>query len=245
MLNDKNIIVTGSNRGIGKSIVKILASNKANIWAVSRNITDEYINFLRDLERKNGIFIKPIYADMRSEENIKDAYKEISSEKKQIDGLVNTAGIMNNTLFSMTSSSVFKDEMSVNFYSIFLLTQLVSKKMQRQKNGSIVNFTSTVAIDGCDGKASYSATKGAILSFTKSIAKELGSYNVRANCIAPGIVDTDLISNVSDEKKKIYIDSTSLKRIAHPDEIANVALFLLSEYSSYITGQVIRVDGGL
>jgi len=245
LLDGKNAIVTGCARGIGKSIVEILAQNGANIWACARKHSEEFENYLRILSENNNVEIKPIYFDLSDKDQMKLAVKTIMNEKKTVDILVNNAGITYNALFQMSSIDKIHEVMDVNFISPFLFTQYIVKLMLKNKSGSIVNISSSAAIDGNSGRAIYGASKAALLCATKSLAAELGDQGIRANVIAPGITNTDMLSSMTVDVINQTIMNTDMKRSGEPNDIANAVLFLASDLSSYITGQVIRVDGGM
>ena len=246
LLENKNAIITGCAKGIGKSILDLFAENGANIWACVRKRDEAFEQHCKNLSSKYNVRILPIYFDLADREQIKFGIKTIISSKETIDILVNNAGITFNALFQMTSIDKMIEIFQINYFAQMLLTQYVSKIMVKQKHGSIINISSTAALDGNPGRSVYGASKAALLSSTKSISKELAEHNIRANTIAPGITATDMVSaSMTDEIIQKTIEQTKLKRIGEPSEIAKTALFLASDLSSFITGQVIRVDGGL
>jgi 3-oxoacyl-[acyl-carrier protein] reductase len=167
------------------------------------------------------------------------------SERRSINVLVNNAGITHNALFHMTAEAALREQFEVNFFSVFLFTQYISKFMTKQKSGSIINVASTAGEDGNPGKSAYGASKAAIIAMTKSIAAELGEFGVRANCIAPGVTETDMLATLPSTVLEEAKNSADLRRVGLPSEIADTAVFLASDLSSYVTGQTIRVDGGL
>jgi len=245
LLEGKNAIVTGCARGIGHSIVEILAENGANIWACARKQTEEFENALCLLSSVHNVVIKPIYFDLANKDQMKVAVKTIMSEKKSVDILVNNAGITYNALFQMSTIDKIHEVFDVNFISPFLFTQYIVKLMLKNKSGSIINISSSAALDGNSGRAVYGASKAALLCATKALAAELGDQGIRANVIAPGITKTDMLSSMTDEVINETVMNTDMKRAGEPNDIANTVLFLASDLSSYITGQVIRVDGGM
>ena len=245
LLKGKNAIVTGCARGIGSSIVEVLAENGANVWACARKQTPEFENFLEGLSSKYDVVIKPIYFDLSDKDQMKIAVKTIMSEKISVDILVNNAGITYNALFQMSTIDKIQEVFDVNFISPFLFTQYIVKLMLKNKSGSIINISSSAALDGNSGRAVYGASKAALLCATKSLAAELGDQGIRANVIAPGITKTDMLSSMTEEVINETVMNTDMKRHGEPTDIANTVLFLASDLSSYITGQVIRVDGGM
>lgn len=246
MLQGKNAVITGCARGIGKQILETFASNGANLWACVRKPSDEFSDLILYLSDKYQVKITPVYFDFANTNEIKEAIKVIMGSKQQVDILVNNAGITYNALFQMTTMDKMKEVFEINFFSQFLFTQYIVKLMIRQKSGSIVNISSTAAIDANAGRAAYGASKAAVICMTKAMAEELAEHNIRANVIAPGITETDMVSaSMTDEVISNTLAQTALKRIGHPSEIAQAVLFLSSEMSSYMTGQVLRVDGGM
>lgn len=245
LLENKNIIVTGTRRGIGKEIVERLAANGANVWAHVRTETEDFINECVRVSEKYEVKIWPVYFEMTDYDAMKEAVKKIRSYKVSVDGLVNNAGITYNALFQMSDIKAVREQMEVNFFSTYQLTQYIVKLMIREKKGSVVNIASSAGLDGNPGKSAYGASKAAIIAMTKSIASELGKQGVRVNSIAPGITETEMLSTMPDyiiDDVKKHVD---LRRIGKPKDIADAVVFLLSDLSSYITGQVIRVDGGM
>lgn len=244
VLENKTIFVTGTTRGIGKSMVEVCAAHGANVIAHARKENAEHKEFCERIAKENGITIFPSYFDLADQGAIKDAFKEICALKIPVDGLVNNAGIGGNSLFQMTRMEELRDIFEVDFFGPYFLTQCIVKLMLRQKCGSIVNISSTSALDGNSGKTAYGSAKAALLTMTKCIAEELGTSGIRANVICPGVTETEMIKEMPEYIIDIERDATYLGSLAKTDDIANAAIFLLSDLSSYITGQAIRVDGG-
>ena len=245
LLENKNIIVTGTRRGIGKKLLEILAANGANVWAHARIETNDFTDECKRLSEKYKIQVWPVCFEMTDYEAMRGEIKKIRNYKLQVDGLVNNAGITYNALFQMSDMNVVRKQMEVNFFSVYQFTQYIVKLMIRTKNGSIVNISSTAGLDGNSGKSAYGASKAALIAMTKSVAAELGNQGIRANCIAPGITETEMLSTMPDYIVEAVKNDVDLKRVGKPEDIADTAVFLLSDLSSYITGQVIRVDGGM
>lgn len=245
ILDSHNIIVTGTSRGMGKQMVETFAAFGANVIAHARIEKKEHEEYCNKIAKKYGVIITPIYFDITNEESVKNAVKSIRAMKVTIDGLVNNAGITYNALFQMTDIEELRRQFETNFFGPFLFTQYISKLMVRNKKGSIVNISSSAALVGNAGKSAYGSSKAALLTMTLSIAEELGISGVRANVICPGVTETDMISTMPDYIIDIQKDASFLKRLGTVSDIANTTAFLLSDYSSYITGQVIRVDGGV
>lgn len=245
LLVNKNIIVTGTAKGMGKQMLETFASNGANIFAHARTETNEHKSFCKELENKHSIQIIPLYFDLRDTASMKEAIKAIRNTKLPIDGLVNNAGITNNSLFQMTSLEEVRNQMEVNFFAPYLFTQYITKLMIRNKKGSIVSISSSAALDGNSGKSAYGASKAALLTMTMCISEELAIDGIRANVICPGVTNTEMLSTMPEYIIDIQKESSFLKKVGTTADIANTAMYLLSDYSSYITGQVIRVDGGV
>jgi 3-oxoacyl-[acyl-carrier protein] reductase len=247
LLSGKTVVITGSNRGIGKEILKIFSENGANIFACSRNIDDQFRSELDLFKKKYKNEIIPIKLDFADENQVKNAAIEILSfEKMPVDILINNAGTIQTSLFQMTSKKKLNEIFEINFFSQTVFTQYMLKPMIKKKSGNIVYISSSTSLDGNEGRSSYASSKAALNAQAKVLSRELGEKNIRVNTIAPGLTNTEMMrNNHSEGIIKETISRVSLKRVANPDEIANVALFLASNLSGYITGQVIRVDGGM
>ena len=245
LLCGKNAIVTGCARGIGKEILERFVQHGANVWACARIVTPEFQARCDLLASTYGVAVTPVCFDMRNPEDLRGAARAIIQDCRTVDAVVNNAGISLNALYQMTSERNLREQMEVNFFAPFLFTQAMIKLMLKGKGGSIVNIASSAAIDGNSGRAAYGASKAALLCATRALSRELGAQGVRANVIAPGITQTDMITNMSSAVVADTIAATDLRRIGNPSDIADVAVFLCSELASYITGQVIRVDGGM
>jgi 3-oxoacyl-[acyl-carrier protein] reductase len=245
LLEGKNAIITGCARGIGKSILEEFAINGANIWACARTKSNDFENYINLLSNNFNVKIIPIYFDLTNKEEMKFAVKQIMSYNNNVDILVNNAGITYNSLFQMSTQNKIEEIMNVNFTAPFLFTQYIVKLMLKCNNGSIINISSSAALDGNAGRAVYGASKAALLCATKSLAAELGEKGIRANVIAPGITETDMLESMTDEVIRDTVNNTDLKRSGLPKDIANAVLYLASDLSSYVTGQVLRVDGGM
>lgn len=237
MLTGKVAIVTGATKGIGKSIALLYAQSGAIVYGIGRN--EQELQALASCSTN----IRTIQADIRDINLLKTEFMRIHKEHGKIDILVNNAGIMKDALIGMISEENMLEQFQTNVFSVISLTQLAARFMKRQKDGCIINIASIIGMDGNAGQSVYSATKGAVISFTKSAAKELAGSGIRVNAIAPGIVETSLLEGISEEKMQDRIAGIQLGRIGQPQDIANTALFLASDLGVYITGQVIRVDG--
>jgi 3-oxoacyl-[acyl-carrier protein] reductase len=246
LLINKTAVITGCAKGIGKSMLELFAQHGASLWACCRKPTYEFETHIDVLTKTHGVNITPVYFDLSDPEQVRAAAKTILSSKSRVDILVNNAGVTFNALFQMTTLEKLKEIFEVNFFSQMLFTQHLLKIMVRQKSGSIVNIASSAALDGNPGRSAYGASKAALICVTKALAAELADSNIRANAIAPGITKTDMVAaSMTEEVIQKTIETTAMKRIGLPMEIAGAALFLASDLSSYITGQVFRVDGGM
>lgn len=245
-LKNKNVIITGSNRGIGLKIAEKMYCEGANVWACSRKPSDV---FFAEMERIKSLgskeqWITPVYFDMENEDEIKQAAKSIISQKLPIDILVNNAGITARSTLQMQSVNELKRVYSINFFNTMLFTQLISRYMIRKKQGSIVNISSISGIDNAEGTLAYGGSKASVVWSTKTLAIELGQYNIRINSVAPGLIQTDMINYKTDEQKQGIIKQNCIKRMGTTDDVANAVIFLASDEASFITGQTLRVDGG-
>ena len=246
LLKSKTAVVTGCNKGIGKKILEVFSANGATVFACVRNIDEEFKSFLNKLKQKFNNQIIPVQFDLNDEKKIKEAANIILTSNKSIDILVNNAATIHTSIFQMTPAKKLKELFEVNFFSQTIFTQYILKSMIKNKKGSIVYISSSSALDGNEGRSAYSSAKAAIISHAKVLSRELGVYNIRVNSIAPGLTNTDMMKKNHQEKIiNEMISRISLRRIANPEEIANVVLLLSSDLTSYITGQVIRVDGGM
>ena len=246
LLKNKTAVVTGCNRGIGKKILEVFSENGATVFACARTFDSQFESFLNEIKNKFKNEIIPVQFDLGNENQIKEAANKILLSKKPIDILVNNAATIHTALFQMTSIKKLKEVFEINFFSQTIFTQYILKSMIKNKKGNIVYISSTSGIDGNEGRSAYSSTKAAIIAQTKALSREVGVHNIRVNAVAPGLTDTDMMKkNTQEQIIKEVTSRTSLKRVGKPDEIANVVLMLSSELSSFITGQVIRVDGGM
>lgn len=245
LLKGKTAVITGSRRGIGLAMVKRFAAEGANIWACARKSDEKFEKQIREIAALHMVDISPLYFDLDNSEEIKIACRVLISTKKPIDILVNNAGLSINLLLQMSTEENIKKQLSSNFIGPLVLSQYILKIMSRYNGGSIINIASIAGIDGPQGRVGYGGSKAALICATKVMAKEFAPKNIRVNAIAPGIIDTEmLVGNMPDSVVQESIEQTCLKRLGKPEEIANISLFLASDLSSYITGQVIRADGG-
>lgn len=245
LLKGKTAVITGCLKGIGRAAMDLIAQNGADVFACCQFETEDFKRHIEDLARDTGVSIIPLYFDLCDSDQIKGAVKLINSSKKDIDVLVNIAGMTQDALFHMISMEQMKKIFEVNFFSQMLLTQYITKLMLRKKKGSVINISSISALDGNIGQLSYSASKAALIAATKTLSQELAPSGIRINAIAPGVIKTEMTENLPQEAIERLMSKSSLKHFGMPDEVASTILFLASDMSSYITGQVIRVDGGI
>lgn len=245
-MKGKNAIITGARSGIGLAILDKFASKGVNAWAIVHRDDNTFITHVEYLQKEYGIWIKILYIDLSDTKSISDGIKNIFHEKIPVDVLVNAAGVVGtNRLFQMTSLEEMRKVFDVNFFAPIQIMQLVTRQMARQKQGCVINIASIAGMDGDPAQMEYSASKAALICATKKLAYELGSCGIRVNAIAPGTTETKMIDAMTAEIKHEMASKVALGRFGKPSEIADLCYFLASDESSYITGQTIRVDGGI
>ena len=244
LLENKTILVTGGSRGIGKSIVLRLAKHGANVIFTYLSSSEE-ANKVVEEARKQDVKIEAHQSDASNYQACEDLVTNILTKHVQIDVLVNNAGITKDNLLLRMSEEDFDRVLNINMKSVFNMTKVIQKSMLRAKKGSIINLSSIVGLKGNAGQANYAASKAAIIGFSKSIALELGSRNIRSNVIAPGYIETEMTQNLESKQVDEWKQKIPLKRVGKGDDVADLVLFLSSDMSSYITGQVISVCGGM
>ncbi len=244
LLQNKNVIITGATRGIGKGIAQIFAKNGANI-AFTYSSSIDAANQLEKELTALGVKAKGYQSNAANFDDAQEFVAEVHKEFGSIDVLINNAGITKDNLLMRMSEADFDKVIAINLKSVFNLTKAVIKPMMKQRNGSIINMSSVVGVKGNAGQANYAASKAGILGFTKSVALELGSRNIRCNAIAPGFIETEMTAKLDQATVDGWRKSIPLKRGGSPEDIANACMFLASEMSGYITGQTLNVDGGM
>lgn len=244
MKENRTVFITGGGRGIGKEVALKFAKNGYNI--VTNYVSDKTdVEALKKEFEEKGVKSLIIKADVTDSEAIESLVKKAIEEFESIDVLVNNAGITKDNLLMRMSEEEFTKVIDVNLKGTYIVTKIVSKYMMKKRQGSIINLSSVVGVVGNAGQCNYSASKAGIIGFTKSIAKELASRNIRANAVAPGFIETDMTAVLGENVKENIYNQIPLKRMGKAKEVANLVYFLGTEESSYITGQVISVDGGM
>jgi len=244
LLEGKVAIVTGAARGIGKAIALRLAQEGANI-AFTDLVLDDNASLLEAELAALGVKGKGFASNAAKFQDTNDVVNEIIKEFGRVDVLVNNAGITKDTLLMRMTEDQWDAVIAVNLKSVFNFTKAVQPIMLKQKSGSIINMSSVVGVSGNAGQSNYSASKAGIIGFTKSIAKELGSRNIRCNAIAPGFIITEMTGKLPEEVRNEWASKIPLRRGGTPEDVANTTLYLASDLSSYISGQVINVCGGM
>jgi len=244
LLKGKTALITGGSRGIGREIALKFAQEGANV-AFSDLALDENTESLEKELTAMGVKAKGYASDASSFEGSEKMVNKVAEDFGRIDILVNNAGITRDQLLMRMTEADWDLVININLKSVFNLTKAVQKYMMKQRSGSIINMSSVVGVSGNAGQANYSASKAGLIGFTKSIAKELGSRGIRSNAIAPGFIETKMTDKLPEDVKNAWIKTIPLRRVGHAEDVANVAAFLASDLSSYVTGQVIHVCGGM
>ncbi len=244
LLRDHVAIVTGGTKGIGKAICFVLAEEGAKVVANFSRDVEAAENLMSEAKSKRlslGLF----KADVTQFEQVREMVEETFAQYGKIDILVNNVGLVRDNFLMLMSDEDWDSLLKANLTSLFHCCKAVIRKMIPQRRGKIINISSISGILGTSGQTNYAATKGGMISFTKSLARELGSFNIHVNAVAPGLIESEVVSTMSKEKVEAILKSSSLGRMGKPEEVAQAVLFLASEHSNYITGQTIVVDGGI
>ncbi|WP_415374540.1 3-oxoacyl-[acyl-carrier-protein] reductase [Patiriisocius sp. Uisw_017] len=244
LLEGKTAIITGGSRGIGKGIVEAFIKHGANV-AFTYNSSSEAAEALAAEMSKTGCKAKSYKSDAADYEQAQKLATDVLEDFGSIDILVNNAGITKDNLLMRMSEADFNNVIKVNLNSVFNMTKAVQRTMLKQRKGSIINMSSVVGVKGNAGQANYAASKAGIIGFSKSVALELGSRDIRSNVIAPGFIETEMTGKLDEAKVQSWREAIPLKRGGSPEDIANACVFLASDLSGYITGQVLNVDGGM
>lgn len=243
LLKGKTAIITGASRGIGKEVAISFAKNGSNLILISRNKER-----LKDLHKElitYGVDVKYFAVDITDTDKLKEVFSEIKKSKIIIDIVVNNAGIMEDAVLQMVRHETIQKTYQTNVFALIDISKRASRLMLRNKKGSIINLTSILGVEGGKGQSIYSSSKSAVIGFTKSMSKELAPVNIRVNGVAPGFIETEMTENMDDEKRQKNLKSIAMGRFGSVEDVAKVILFLASDLSEYVTGQIIGVDGGM
>lgn len=244
LLEGKNAIITGGSRGIGKGIAQVFAQHGANVAFTYNSSAQSAEELAKELEGM-GVKAKAYQSNAASFTEAQELVDKVNEDFGSIDILVNNAGITKDNLLMRMSEEDFDKVIEVNLKSIFNMTKAVQRTMLKQRSGSIINMSSVVGVTGNAGQANYAASKAGIIGFSKSMAQELGSRNIRTNVVAPGFIETEMTEKLDEKTVQGWRDAIPLKRGGKPEDIANACVYLGSDLSSYVTGQIIHVDGGM
>ncbi|MCX4051007.1 MULTISPECIES: SDR family NAD(P)-dependent oxidoreductase [Aeromonas] len=244
LLSGKSALITGAGRGIGRAVAERFAAEGATLFLAVRNI-EQGMLLAGELQAKHGIDCHALSCDVSDADSVKTLFRELFSHSKTLDVLVNNAGVLDDALIGMVTPAQVERTFASNSFSVLYCSQYAARMMQRAGGGSIINLASIIGRVGNAGQAVYGGSKAAVIGITQSLAKELAPQQIRVNAIAPGFIDTDMAHSLPDDKFQQRLQSIAMGRIGSADEVAKVALFLASELSSYVTGQVIGVDGGM
>jgi 3-oxoacyl-[acyl-carrier protein] reductase len=244
LLENKKALVTGSSRGIGLAIVYCFLAEGAEVWGLCSRPSGSREG-VEKFAKEQGSAFHEICADLSDQAQLGATVKAALAEAGGFDVLVNNAGITRDGLSMRMKPGDWQQVLDINLTAPFLISQIVSQDMIKKRRGSIINMSSVVGLHGQGGQVNYAASKAGLIGFTKSLAKEIGSRGVRVNAIAPGFIETDMTAQLGEEAKKSFADAIPLKRVGSPEDVGHLACFLASDYSSYITAQVIGVDGGM
>ncbi|MCP4975508.1 MAG: 3-oxoacyl-[acyl-carrier-protein] reductase [Maribacter sp.] len=244
LLEGKNVIITGASRGIGKGIAQVFADQGANVAFTYSSSEGPALQLEKELLSK-GIKAKSYKSNAASFEDSHKLVAQVLEDFGGIDVLINNAGITRDKLLMRMSEEDFDQVIETNLKSVFNMTKAVQRTLLKQRYGSIINMSSVVGVQGNAGQANYAASKAGMIGFTKSIALELGSRNIRCNAIAPGFIETEMTEKLDEKVVQSWRDAIPLKRGGSPEDIANACLYLASDLSSYVTGHVLNVNGGM
>jgi len=244
LLENKVALITGGSRGIGKGIVEVFAQQGAHV-AFTYNSSAEAANALAKELSKDGVQVRAYQSDAAQFDQAEALVSKVLEDFGSVDILINNAGITKDNLLMRITEEDFDRVIEVNLKSVFNMTKAIQRTMLKQRHGSIINMSSIVGVQGNAGQTNYAASKAGIIGFSKSVALELGSRNIRCNVIAPGFIETEMTQKLDEATVQSWRDGIPLKRGGSPEDIANTCLYLASDLSSYVTGQVLHVDGGM
>ncbi|CAM7177757.1 MULTISPECIES: SDR family NAD(P)-dependent oxidoreductase [Enterobacter] len=245
LLAGKTAVVTGCLQGIGKATLVSFARQGANLFACVQQEDDTFLMFIDALSEEHGVQITPVYFDLLDDASIKQAAMTIQKAKQPIDILVNVAGVTLDALFPMVTMEQLHKTFAINFFSQMVFTQYMSRLMLRHNRGSIINIASISGLDGNAGQLAYSASKAAMVAATKTLSAELAPKGIRVNAVAPGVIKTAMTENLPEGVVEEKLAASALPRMGLPEEVADTLCWLASDAAGYVTGQVIRVDGGI
>lgn len=244
LLKDKTVLITGGSKGIGKGIAQTFARQGARV-AFTYLSSEEKARALEEELRAEGVQAQGYRSDAAQSEAAQELIAQVLQDFGSLDVLINNAGITRDNLLMRMSEEDFDAVVQTNLKSVFNLTKAVQRTFLKQRRGSIINISSVVGVKGNAGQANYAASKAGIIGFTKSVALELGSRNIRCNAVAPGFIETEMTARLDEKTVQGWRDAIPLKRGGTPEDVANACLFLASDLSTYVTGQVVQVDGGM
>jgi len=244
LLSDRTLMITGASKGIGKATALLCAEQGADLVLIARNksLLDE---LKTEISSKNSGKIYVFACDISKEEQVAEVFKQLNSEKILVDCLINNAGVMPVSMLQVTKSETIRNTYETNVFAVINACQVAMKSMMRKRKGSIINVSSIVGVKGHTGNVVYGSSKAAVIGITQSLAKELAPFNIRVNAVAPGFINTEMTRDIDEKIKEKNLNSIGMKRFGTPDDVAKVILFLASDLSEYVTGQVIGVDGGM
>ncbi|MGX1930307.1 3-oxoacyl-[acyl-carrier-protein] reductase [Flagellimonas sp. 2504JD4-2] len=244
LLEGKNVIITGASRGIGKGIAQVFGQNGANVAFTYSSSEAPALELEKELLGM-GVKAKAFKSNAASFSESEELVKQVLESFDSIDVLINNAGITKDNLLMRMGEEDFDKVIEINLKSVFNMTKAVQRTMLKQRKGSIINMSSVVGVKGNAGQTNYAASKAGMIGFTKSVALELGSRNIRCNAIAPGFIETEMTDKLDEKTVQGWRDAIPLKRGGQPEDVANACVFLASDMSAYVTGQVLNVDGGM
>lgn len=245
LLEGKTALITGASKGIGKGIAEVFVAQGCNVAFTYLSSVEQAEAVEKELSAAGGVKVKGYRSDASDFTAAQELVNAVLEDFGTIDCVINNAGITRDTLLMRMSEEDFDKVMQINLKSIFNLTKAVQRTMLKARSGSIINMSSVVGVKGNAGQANYAASKAGIIGFTKSVALELGSRNIRCNAIAPGFIETEMTDKLDEKTVQSWRDAIPLKRGGRPEDVANACLFLASDLSAYVTGQVLQVDGGM
>lgn len=241
----KRVLITGSAGGIGRAIAEKFAAEQYDLILHARKESSEFLEFIETLKNNYGVDIIPIYFDITDYEAMKKEVQSLHKNKIGVDVLVNNAGVAHGGMIQMTSLSDIKKVFEINYFSVVQMTQFILRMMSRRKKGTIINLASVAGLDLEAGNCAYGASKAAVIAFTKTVAKEVANLGIRVNAVAPGLTDTRMATQMEESAGEEMVQASAMKRLGKPEEIAATICFLASDEALFITGQTIRIDGGM